>query len=442
MKGYQRRRRKASGDGSGQVRPGGPAVLPDDLVAAVVGESSEDLCQEGLDALARQGARVLLEAGMEAEVTEFLGRLRYGRGAAPTGYRNGHRHRRLTCGSGAFEVRLPKVTGAPEPFERKTLKAYERTSPMIQEVMPLLYAEGLSTRDFERALGPFWQEAGLSRSSVSRANRQLYEAFDAWRKRDLSGLRVLYLFLDGYHERVRFGSKDKEGVLVAHAILADGRRELLGMALGPKESTEAWKAVLDGLKARGLGAPALVISDGAPGLIAAIRAAWPQVPRQRCIAHKTWNVLARVPRRLQAEVERDLKPVFYAPCLDEAKAAAAAFLAKWGERLPTACENFARDLEDCLTFYRFPEAHWKRIRTSNVLERTFKEVRRRTRVVGRFPTERSALVLIWASIEQDRLRWRGVKMTPDLLEAAETATEELSQEPLVIECARKYLDAA
>lgn len=442
MKGYQSRRRKASGNRKRRPRGGGPAVLPDELVAAVVGQSSEDLCQAGLDALARQGARVLLEAGMEAEVAEFLGRLRYERGGTPTGYRNGHRRRRLTCGSGSLEVRLPKVTGAPEPFERKTLRAYERTSPMIQEVMPLLYAEGLSTRDFERALGPFWQEAGLSRSSVSRANQQLYEAFDAWRRRDLSQLRVLYLFLDGYNERVRFGSKDKEGVLVAHAILADGSRELLAVALGPKESTEAWKAVLDDLKARGLRAPALVISDGAPGLIAAIRAAWPEVQRQRCIAHKIWNVLARVPRRLHGEVERDLKKVFYAPCLDEAKAAVAAFLAKWGERLPTACENFATDLEDCLTFYRFPEAHWKRIRTSNVLERAFKEVRRRTRVVGRFPTERSALVLIWASIEQDRLRWRGVKMTADLLEAAETATEELSREPLVIECARKYLDAA
>lgn len=287
-----------------------------------------------------------------------------------------------------------------------------------------------------------WQEAGLSRSSVSWANRQLYEAFDAWRKRDLSQLRVLYLFLDGYNERVRFGSKEKEGVLVSHAILGDGSRELLAVALGPKESTEAWKAVLDELKARGLRVPALVISDGAPGLIAAIRAAWPQVPRHRCIAHKVWNVLARVPQRLHGEVERDIKKVFYAPCLEEAKAAAAAFFAKWGERLPTACEDFATNLEDCLAFYRFPEAQWKRIRTSNVLERALKEVRRRTRGVERFPTERSALVLIWASIEQDRLRWRGVKVTRDLLEATETAAEELSREPLVIECAGKCLDAA
>ena len=282
----------------------------------------------------------------------------------------------MTCGSGSFVVRLPKVTGAPGPFERETLKAYKRTSAMIQEVPPLQYAEGLSTRDVERALGPFWAEAGLSRSSVSRDNRRLYQEFDAWRKRDLSHLEVLYLFPDGYDERVRFGSTEREGVLVAHAILADGSRELLAVALGPKESTEAWKAVLDDLKARGLRAPALVISDGAPGLIQAIRAAWPQVPRQRCIAHKTWNILERVPKRLQREVERDLKAVFYAACLDEAKTAAAAFLRQWGERLPTACETFARDPEDCMTFYRFPEAHWKRIRISNVLERAFKEVRR------------------------------------------------------------------
>ena len=264
----------------------------------------------------------------------------------------------------------------------------------------------------------------------------------AWRKRDLSGLKVLYLFLDGYYERVRFGTKQTEGVLVAHAILADGSRELLGIALGPRESTEAWKEMLEDLVARGLREPSLVICDGAPGLIAAVRGVWPRVPRQRCIAHKMWNVLARVPKSLHKQLERDLKKVFYAPCLEEAESEASAFLRNWGEKLPTACETFARDLEDCLTFYRFPEVHWRRIRTSNVLERAFKEVRRRTRVVERFPTERSALVLIWASIQQDRLRWRGVKVTPEILRAAEQAAEELSCEPLVIECARKYLDAA
>jgi len=193
---------------------------------------------------------------------------------------------------------------------------------------------------------------------------------------------------------------------------------------------------------RGMRLPKLVVSDGCPGLIAAVKAIWPGAARQRCTAHKTRNVLGRVPRKDQARVKRDLSKIFHAASFDEAKRAAGAFLSKYGEEFPTACETLCRDLEDCLTFYRFPEAHWKRIRTSNVIERAFKEVRRRTRVVGRFPTERSALVLIWASVEQDRLNWRGVKITPAILKGAVQAVEGLKASPIRIDSARKYLAVA
>jgi transposase-like protein len=194
-------------------------------------------------------------------------------------------------------VEIPKITGADESFSVQSIKAYERTSDMILKTIPLLYAEGLSTRDFHRALKPFWKKAGLSRSSISRANKQLHAEFDAWRRRDLSNLKVLYLFLDGVNERVRFGSAEKEGVLVAHAILEDGSRELLALELGPRETEAAWQAVLDHLVSRGLRAPKLVVSDGAPGLIKAVKQVWKNVPRQRCTAHKTRNVLNRVPRK-------------------------------------------------------------------------------------------------------------------------------------------------
>ena len=419
------------------------------------GTELEDLVSEGLDAMARQGARILLEAAMEQEVAEFLGRGRYERVEARAGYRNGSRKRGLTCGSGSFEVDMPKVTGAEESFSLRSIPAYARSSERVLKTLPLLYAEGLSTRDFDRALRPFWKRAGLSRSSVSRANAELHRQFGAWRRRDLSGTKVLYLFLDAVNERVRFRSSEREGVLVAHAILEDGSRELLAIHLGPRETEASWRAVLEDLVRRGMKPPALVVSDGCPGLIAAVEAIWPGAARQRCTAHKTRNVINRVPRKDQARVKRDVSRIFHAASLDEAERAVGEFLSKYGDEFPTACEALCRDLEDCLTFYRFPEAHCpqvrtaggadrpgKRIRTSNVIERAFKEVRRRTRVVGRFPTEKSALTLIWASIEQDRLNWRGVRMTPAILQGAVQAVEGLKAEPIRVDSARKFLAAA
>lgn len=420
------------------------ASVTDVLERGLVGEDEAGgLLSEGLDGLARLGAQFMLQVAVEQEIAEFLGRRQYEKLDGKPGYRNGHRERTLTCGSGSFDVKLPKVKGAPG-FVRKTIPAYQRSSDRILKTLPLLYAEGLSTRDFERSLGKFWQKTGLSRSSVSRCNKELYDQFDAWRKRDLSQVKVLYVFFDGVMERVRFGSSEKEGVLAVHAILEDGSRQLLAMHLGPRESEASWRSVLDDLIERGLEPPRLVVSDGGSGLLKALKVTerWKDVPRQRCIAHKIRNVMDRLPKKEQSRVKKDIRKIFYAPTLDEAKAAVGRFLSKHGERFPTACETLCRDIDDCLTFYLFPEAHWKRIRTSNVIERAFKEVRRRTRVVGRFPNEKSALVLMWASMEQDRLKWRGVRMSPSILQGAVQAVEELKKTPIRIESAHKYLAVA
>jgi len=418
------------------------ASVADGFERALLGEDEADgLMSAGLDEIARRGAQFMLQVAAEQEIAEFLDRRPYEPLGDKQGYRNGHRARTLTCGSGSFEVKLPKVKGA-SGFERKVIPAYQRSSERIQKTLPLLYAEGLSTRDFERALRPFWKKSGLSRSSVSRCNKELYDQFGTWRRRDLSGMKVMYLFLDGVMERVRFGTNDKEGVLVAHAILEDGSRELLAIHLGPRESEDSWRTVLNDLVERGLEEPKLVISDGCPGLIAAVKKTWREVPRQRCIAHKIRNVIGRVTKKEQPQLKKAVTKIFYAPSLNEAKIAVGRFIAKYGDRYPTACETLCKDIDDCLTFYAFPEVHWKRIRTSNVIERAFKEVRRRTRVVGRFPTEKSALVLIWASIEQDRLKWRGVKMSSSIFKGVVQAVEDLKKEPIRIDSARKYLAAA
>jgi transposase-like protein len=336
---------------------------------------------------------------------------------------------------------MPKVTGALLPHRSEVLPAWTRRSQDLTEVLSLLYAEGLSTRDFRRALGGFWGEAGLSRSSVSRANAALYEAFRQWRRRDLSGEEVLYLFLDGVYLKMRVGNCGAEAVLVAHGITSAGKRVLLGLILGGRESEDSWRALLENLTGRGLKPPALVVHDGNQGLIKSLKSAWPRVPRQRCIAHKIRNVLDRVPKKHQAEVKRALVKIFYAADLDEALEAVQAFAAKYGRSFPAACGVLAKDLADCLVFYRFPQEHWRRLRTSNVIERAFREVRRRTDVVGRFPGEMAALVLIWATLEEDRLVWRGVQMDDGLrlriVEASRTAAERIDVSVL-----DRYLEAA
>jgi len=408
-----------------------------------LGFSLDDVRGRSLDEVARMGAKLVLEVAMGEEVAEFLGRNRYDRAdPARPGYRNGRRKRRVQVGSGLVEVDAPKVTGALLPFASEVLPAWKRRGEELEETIVQLYAEGLSTRDFGRALGKLWGETGLSKSSVSRANKTLHAAFSAWRRRDLSKEDVLYLFLDGVYLKMRVGKNPAEAVLVAHGITAEGKRTLLGVMLGGRESTDSWKGLLEHLEERGLRPPALVIHDGNKPMAAALKAVWKDVPRQRCIAHKIRNVLGRVPRAHHAEVKRMLRKIFYAPCLDEALEAIKAFAGTYGKRFPTACGILAKDLEDCLTFYRFPEMHWKRLRTSNVIERAFREVRRRTNVVGRFPGEMAALALIWATLEQDRLKWRGVQMDDDILRAVAKLREEDPLEEIDLSVLDKYRDAA
>jgi transposase-like protein len=268
-------------------------------------------------------------------------------------------------------------------------------------------------------------------------NKALAASFKAWRKRDLSEENILYLFLDGYYLGVRKGGREKEALLIAHGVRADGSRVLLGVYLGGRESTESWKGVVRDLVDRGMPEPKLVITDGNPGLLRALNEVMPQAARQRCTAHRTRNVLARVKKSRQAEVKGALNKIFHAACLEDAKAGASEFHRRYGKEFPTATEVLAQGLADCLTFYRFPEMHWKRIRTSNVLERAFLEVRRRTDVIKRLPDEMSALALVFGVLEEDRLKWRGVKMDDEAQQAIVIAFKQLKEEPIRVEWAEK-----
>jgi len=411
----------------------------------------EELAEHGIDlpgteedpieALARMGAKLVLMSYLEAEVTEFLGAGPYERTPGRRGSRNGTRTRGVSCGAGTVEIDYPKVRDTEQPFGSQVLEAWQRKSRTLASTLPSLYVEGLSTRDFKRALSPLWKGTGLSRSSVSRANGEIKEAFEKWRRRSLAQEEVVYLYLDGHYQGVRRGSSEKEAVLVAHGVTKGGSHVLLGVYLGAHETTEGWKLAIQDLVHRGLPAQRLVISDGNPGLIRAVKETWPQGARQRCIVHRIRNVLARVPKKDQPLLRRELNRIFYAPSLEEALQAAEAFARRYQNTYPSAVEVLGKDLSDCLSFFRFPPRHWRRLRTSNALERQFREVRRRTRVIGRFPTEMSALSLIWSVLDQNAPKWRGMLMDQEHLVLLEAAVQSLSREPIIVKGFEELLAA-
>jgi transposase-like protein len=413
-----------------------------ELTMSELGLSLEELAGQPLELFAREGAKLLLMVGLEEEVTAALMRRPYERSQGKVvGYRNGHRDRQVSCGAGIIEVAVPRVSDTEETFRSQLLETWQRRSKLLEETIPLLYVEGLSTRDFKRALKSLWGKSGLSRSSVSRANKALKEAFSNWRRRDLSLEEIIYLFLDGVYLGVRGNCRGKEAVLVAHGITRQGKRIVLHLSLGGKESTESWKGALNDLVERGLSRPQLIITDGNQGLLKAIKDIWPEVARQRCAVHRIRNVLARVPKKKQDEVRKAVTRIFYAACLDDARDEAKRFLSRYSREFPTACETLARHLEECLTFYRFPERHWKHIRTSNIIERSFKEVKRRTRVVGRFPNETSALVMVFSLLEEERMKWQKVGMRAEDIAWVEEASKALEQEPIRLEFMEEMLVA-
>jgi transposase-like protein len=289
-------------------------------------------------------------------------------------------------------------------------------TPELSALATRAYVRGLSVRDVE---GLYTEVFGgtFSKSAASRAAATLQAEFDAWRSRDLSELRVVYLFLDGQFHAARAESEEKEGILAAYALCEDGRMVLLHLGLGPRESTDAWVAFLHDLTARGLQAPLLVVIDGNPGLRKAVRQVFSGVRVQRCQVHKLRNILAKLPKLAASQLKPLLQQVFLAPSYAKGLERGRALIARFRQRYPSALECLEKDLEECLTYLLFPAEHRKRIRTTNLLERTFGESRRRTKVIPRFPGERSCLALIFASLITAAAKWRGIRTTPKILRA-------------------------
>lgn len=368
-----------------------------------------------LDAFVKLAARYLLQVALEQEVEEFLGRAHYRRGVRRRkGWRNGYEPGKVRTTEGILNIALPRVRQTEESFHSRLAPLVRQGSDALERLVTEMYVRGLSTRDVE---GMFLEVMGhqvLSKSRVSRIVSQLQVDFDCWRKRDLSELRLTYLFLDAIYLALRQGTDEKEAVLCAYGILENGKKVLLHLALGSRESYEAWLSFLQDMVARGLNEPLLVIRDKNKALRRALKEAFPHSFQQPCLVHKMRNILCKVPRKALKEIKPLVHQVFHAPSYDEGLRRGRELIARFKGIYSSAMECLGEDLEECLTYLKFPEAHRKTIRTTNLLERMFGEGRRRTKVIPRFPTESSTIRLLYATLITASKTWRGVRMTPDI----------------------------
>ena len=391
--------------------------MKEEVEALLQGRGADQELADGpMDGFVRGTARYLLQVAIEAEATAFLGRGHYRRGdRARVGWRNGYEPKAVQTEAGLLKFAVPQLRDTQEPFRPQLPERLATRTPDLEALVRGMYVRGLSTQDIGALYGETFGETRLSKSTVSRITQQLTQEFETWRRRDLSELAVLYLFLDGQYHAARQGTNEKEGVLTAYALLEDGTPVLLHLDVGPRESYDAWLSFLQDMVARGLRVPLLVILDGAPGLVKAVKRAWPHAYRQRCQVHRMRNILAKVPRLMQSTMKKLVQQEFLAPTYTKARQRGRDLIAKFKDRYPAAMECLERDLEECITYLRFPEEHHRRLRTTNRIERLNGETRRRTKVIPRFPTERSCLSLLYATLITASKHWRGIPMTAAIL---------------------------
>jgi len=365
---------------------------------------------EVLERLVREQAQEFIQQILEEEVTELLGRGKSERREgvdAPAGYRNGFgKPRHLTMSSGTITLRRPRVRDLDERFESRVLPLFARRTKEVGALIPELYLHGLAEGDFDLALrGLLGEDAPLSKPTIRRLKAVWAEEFEAWNRRSLEGREVVYVWVDGIYVKAGF-ERDKAALLVVIGAMSDGTKEVLTVTSGYRESTESWTGVFRDLKARGLVEPRLLVADGNPGIWAAAAQVWPGAEEQRCWNHKMRNVLDRLPKREQAEAKELLRAIVYAPSEAEALEAREPFRKRYGPWYPKAVETLEDDWERMVTFYSFPESHWKHLRTTNVVESPFAAVRLRTSAAKRFKQVEHATALIWKLLTVAEKRFR------------------------------------
>ena len=390
------------------------------------GQDARDVLTEVL----REGAQRMLAQAVEVEVEEFISE--HAQVVDPQGrrrvVRNGYLpERQIQTGVGAVEVKAPRVrdkSGSGIRFTSKILPPYLRRTRSIEELLPWLYVKGISTGDFSEALaallGP--DAPGLSASTISRLKEVWAGELQEWQHRDLSGKRYVYWWVDGLYFQVRL-EEACQCILAIVAAEEGGKKELMALWDGYRESAESWREVLLDLKGRGLAqGPKLAVGDGALGFWKALRQVYGEAREQRCWVHKTANVLDKMPERMQGQAKARLQEIWMAPTRAEGEKAFELFLGSYEAKYPKATECLAKDRDELLAFYDFPAEHWVHIRTTNPIESTLATVRLRTNKTRGCLSRRTALIMVYKLCQSAQQRWRrlnGSVMVGKVLEGIE-----------------------
>ena len=376
-----------------------------------------------LDAFMREQIQGRFQELLEAEVTEWLGRPKSVRRAAPQGgYRNGHgKPRTLTLGGGTITVRRPRVRGLEARFESQLLPFFKRRTEAVSALLPELYLHGLAQRDFTLALrGLLGDQAPVSASTVARLTASWQAQYDEWSQRRLEDLDVVYCWADGLYVKAGL-ERAKAALLVVVGALTDGRKVVLAVTSGERESTASWSAVLRDLKRRGLRGPRLLIADGHLGIWGAVREIYPEAAEQRCWNHRIVNVLDAVARKDQPVVAAALRRLMYAPTRAAAERERQRFAQQYRARAPKAVARLEVEWDRLVSYDAFPSAHWIHLRTTNVIESPFHAVRLRTTAAKRFQRTERATAIIWKLLlvaERTFRRLNAPHLLPQLLRTA------------------------
>jgi putative transposase len=372
---------------------------------------------DALTEVLRNGARALLAQAVEAEVASVL--MRQSAELTEDGrqrlVRHGHLpEREIMTGIGPVAVRCPRVRdrvgeGADRiRFSSTILPPYARRSKSLEVLLPVLYLKGISSGDFEEALVALLGKnaGGLSASTIGRLKEAWSEEHARWSKRDLSAERYVYFWVDGIHVQARL-EDEAQCLLVIIGATPEGKKELVGLTDGVRESAQSWRELLLDLRRRGLAmAPQLAVADGALGFWQAVEEVWPKTRGQRCWVHKTANVLNKLPKSQQPKAKRALQEIWMAETKKDALVAFDAFVETWGVKYDKAVECLTKDRDALLAFYDFPAEHWKHLRTSNVIESAFATVRHRTVRSKGCLSNKTALAMIFKLAEAAEKSWR------------------------------------
>src|SRR5215208_6923892 len=391
----------------GKVRPVltvVPGAVEDDEGRRPDGSSSL------IDEIVREGARRMLAEALQAEVDAYIARFaadRDERGRRLVVRNGSHRPREVLTSAGAVEVIAPRVndrrvdpdTGQRRRFSSAVLPPWCRKTPKITEVLPLLYLHGLSSGDFVPALGEFLgSTAGLSAPVITKLTETWKSEQRAFSARDLSGVDYVYVWADGIHVNIRL-EEHKLCLLVLIGVRADGRKELIALIDGYRESTESWADLLRDCARRGMRAPVLAVGDGALGFWGALREVFPQAREQRCWFHKIANILGALPKSAHPGAKKALAEIWNAEDKNHARAASKAFDAAYGAKFPKAVAKITDDLEELLAVYDYPAEHWVHLRTTNPIESTFGTVRHRTKITRGPGSKAAGLAMAYKLIE-------------------------------------------